>query len=485
MIRRTLLAVMVFAAACSNGSDAELSLFNGIAAVAVRASTLAPDGTVWILDREATALFPVTRSAAIGASAPVEPPPGGWPQFGVHAWRLASDTVWFASPLTRGSYYTSSYDLAASSGTAWQRVDGVVRVVQWEGAPFLLTGATITVSDGTFTLPSDARSLPHELTRSGFAYLAADGSLAWWDPVTAGTRWREPLGIDGSGFAYRSGYAAWFEPARVVTASVSAAGLGARAWAPLHAAVVQARFDELRSRELWFSSADGRLHRVAVSDTEPGILCYRDSDNSGSNVLSAIFADVGAISNPRLEIERTDRPGCPGWTLDDEWVLEFGRAPTFWTNLEIGPETTLADLPYGDAITVGDVFVARDDLFTVTSVTPLAFAPPLVGSHRGELVAATRWVVFSARRGDTGVIAAGERFDSGGLALTIIPGSDPADAGDRFVVTTASGLSTIQTKTVFNEWDRIDTATALAVDQKLGLAFVFGTASGILTGTLD
>jgi hypothetical protein len=319
---------------------------------------------------------------------------------------------------------------------------------------------------------------------SGFPYVTTTGALSWWDPVTGAAAWSRAVGAQLGPVAFATDTVAWVVADGVATAAVSAAGLGDIWRAPVVGAVAGLRYAPESPHVLWLAAGGNRLHRLIPSESEAGVLCYVDRDNSGDSVGAPIFVDSGSLSNPTLRIDRSGVAGCPGLDATGGWRVAYEVSPSRWQDLTVTSATTIEDMPGGTYIRTGDILETSDRSYVVAATSPLRFEPPIEATVRGKLIPAGRWAVESGRLGLVGFVATGESLETRALALTIVPGVDAPDRGDLFSFVVADGVTPFSTTVEFSDWEYFAGTRVLLVDRKLGGIQVVDSASNAVVRTL-
>jgi hypothetical protein len=474
-------AALVIAAACTDVPEETPALFTTVEALAIDVAGLPPQAEAFVLDIGTSRLYRVGPNAAHLGSVAVPTPPGGWIGGAVVALRSDVTAVTISQAAPGGSLLRLDLDPFAGARSDWTST-AAERLIDWDGRPAPQAGTVVTTANGERLLPPDLAALPGAVGDAGFAYAATDGSIAWWDPVSAVTRWR--LAADAAGpFDSGSGVAAWVEAGRVLTAPVSAAGAGATAWAPLEAAPLDLRIAAGSPVVVWLSTADGALQRLGLGD-EPGILCYADRDTVGTAVSDTLFRDTHALSNPSLELTRLGRENCPGWARNDAWVVTWQEQPAPWSGITLAPAGSISDVTQGEWAAAGDLFVTADATHEIVSVEPLVLQPPLAAPTEGDLKVVGRWTLRNARDGFVATIAPDALLDLPALALQIRSGADVADGGDRFTFRLTNGTTPFAVAGVVDGWQVLAGGQVLAVDRKGLAVHAFAPATQVLAGTL-
>lgn len=471
--------------ACGTAPTDPVLWFSAPSDLAERLPGVPPQENVIVLDTAFSRALAVGSGARVHWEQALTPPPGDWVLGALRGLRTEATAVTLIHPAAGGGLFRARLDLANQHMSAWEARSADALLV-WDGAlrerfGALVTGP-VTAPAETRPLPPDLGTLPAWLSDDGFPYLTTDAALAWWDPISATTTWRQALTGPGDRLDFAGGVAAWTEAGRIVTAAVDRSGSGPTAWAPLEAAVVRLRIEPGPPWLLWLGTADGALHRVGPGNT-PGILCFADRDATGSQLQDLVFRDRGALSNPRLEAVRLGREGCPGWLRNDSWTVQYEVVPAPWASLRIGPETALADLPHSEWIRPGDRFLA-DRTYTVEATAPLRLAPPLDEARTGRLLPVGRWEARTVRAGFVGLLGPDLPLVTPGLELRVLAGADPADPGDYFTFRLTNGVTPFAVATVPTAWDRIAGGEILVLDRKGLTVSAFDPAGQQQTGTL-
>ncbi len=456
-------------------------LFSQVEAMAVDIAGLPPQAEAFVLDIGSSRLYRIGPNAAHLGSISVPTPPGGWIGGAVAALRSDVTAVTLSQWTPARGLLQLNVDPFVGARGDWTST-AAERLVGWDGRPAPQTATVVTTAAGARLLPPDFAALPNVLGDAGFAYAATDGNIAWWDPISNVTRWRLPADASGP-FDSHGGVAAWIETGRIVTAPVDASGAGAAAWAPLEAAPLALRIVAGSPVVVWLSTTDGALQRLGLGDT-PGVLCYADRDTVGTTVGDLLFRDTQALSNPTLTLTRLGRENCPGWARNDAWVVTWQEVPAPWSDITLGPASTISDVTQGRWAAPGDLFVTRGAAHEIVSLEPLILEPPLAAQASGDLKVVGRWTLRNSRDGFIATIAPDEPLDLPELALQIRSGADTADGSDRFTFRLTNGITPFAVAGIVDGWQTLAGGQVLALDRKGLAVHAFVPATQILAGTL-
>jgi hypothetical protein len=383
------------------------------------------------------------------------------------------------------AYRVATLNLDSGVQSQWQDIAKPATAYVIDDEIIFAASRNIASAAGPLTLPSDARALPPQLQSDGFAYLTTAGTLAWWRPRLGAAAWAVTASNAGAALAFANGYAAWVEPGYAVSASVSAEGVGPMLRAPIEASVAAMGFDSTQPTTLWLALADGALARVKPS-SDGQRLCYVDNFSDGSTIGTQQFSDVGQISNPVLTVLRFDLPDCPGWTLSDEWRLQFEGVPIDWNNLSLAGVTTSSQIPAGHLLRPGFRFNQYSGgSYSLSSTEPLIWSPSAPDAATGVLQPLGVWLYQSERRGAFALAEAGQPVTAGGLVLTVNEGLDKSDRGDRFGFIAVNGVDSFDVgvsslgarlSTVFGPWEFFSNHALLVLDRKSGRVTIINSA---------
>jgi len=467
-------ALAVLSACSSSSGTVTTSVFDRPTTLVRPVSALASVADVLVLDRAKSALIPVFSDGTTGPTVFVESPPNGWPTGLISAWQTTDNTVEFALPASGGGYWFSVLGLDDLAQTAWVETADVQRILIWDGMVRLVTGSTIAVTTTVYQLPSISARIPEQVDASGFPVLL-DGSIAWWDPVSGVARWHYGSNLTGGVLAFSHGKLAWTAPGAIAMALASSAGITDVRMAPVEAAINHLEFQTNDPNQLFFSSSDGFFQSV-VSGSEPGVLCFidRDSAGAGSTISGLAFIDVESVSNPDVKVNRIDREGCPGWTRNDEWRIEYEGGPVAWSDLAAGAITQIDDFPFAAFVTDGMQFRDGDQIYNLVTTEPIAWNPSVPpAAVTGSLFEPGRWAMVSSRAGLVGLVSEDGNYQSPALDFQMVAGSDGPDQGDRFLFNTNNGVSTFRATVAYDLWVEFEDQRLLALDRKSGEVQIF------------
>lgn len=433
---------LVFSACASSGSKP--SLFTNPRAVLEEGDGFYASEIV-LLDSGSEKVIIISPDGEIRLTLSISTPPGGWsttrgywltPSRG--AFVIEGKERYQILPVYRSD--TGEYTVGE-----WQELGpGVLH--RWDD--HLVTfpyGVTQYRRDSNlYFLPPTPAVLPFSLFTTEFVFLDPPSTLKLWDPRAAVVLYSLTLSAPVGHFTFNPPWLVLSSAGKLQLYEISERGarfLGAIPW---EIPILTLSVNGTTEPTLWISTFTEGLLSVYPQPLR-GRLCLQPFNNIGASVHNLQFYDNGTLSNPSLVVVASDDELCPGWTPTDLWTLTFMDPPPFWYDLEISPETRIEDLPWGDMIQKGDIFLssAEPASYTLAATSPLTFHPPITRAMRGVLVPADRFLVHRRNGGYLGFLPLGEERGFLGLALKIQPGSDPPTPYDRFTFTTVAGYEGI------------------------------------------
>jgi len=466
---------LVVAACGDNTSSRTGAVIGAIGGVAEQSRALPAQDEIFVFDQLLRSIRAVNDTGTLFGRAVTPPaPPFGWPTTPPVLWRTARDRIEATVVTGATEFYRIVLDTEAETFSAWEPLPEAIGTVLWAGELAPRTTAAVRTTNATWPLPHDLGGLPRELSSAGFAYRTVTGAVAWWDPVSAQTSWRAPQ-AEGQLIDVHAQTAVWNAAGRLWWAPVSASAPGAATSVPLRAVPVELRLDDEDATIVWVAYADGNL--VRYRRREDGRLCLLDVSELGETAGRVRFADLGALSTPRLQITRLGVPGCPGWVIDDDWTVQFGRSPREWRRLLAEPGAPVALPALSDAVRIDDRWVAEDGTERAVAATaPVRLSPPVTAPERGRIVPRDRWIVVSARFGTVAVVERQAQVTRPEIALELTPGSDPATIGDEFFWNVRSGFGGVRVGSTISGWQRVGAENVAVFDGRAGAVEFFNLA---------
>jgi hypothetical protein len=418
---------------------------------------------------------------------PVTPPAGGFPggRYG---------GIWLNEE--KGAFF-------AVAGTAplllpiLRRESGLLTPGEWvelnPGTLHLWEGELLSIPRGakdftrgttTYTLPPPPAVLPFSLSPSGFVFLEPPSTLAFWEPLSGVNRFsytaKKPIGsffADPPWVLFQSEGALWL-------LGIGETGFRELGSIPWEIPILRAWAGSTTLPTFWIATLNEGL-LLLMYDPEKRSLCLSKVSYGGALFGNLQFYDSGPLSNPSLTVIAVDDEGCPGKTPTDLWTLTFMQPPPFWVGITLGPGINRSDLPWGEALEPGDLFLpySEPSSYAVSATDPLTFSPPLTATLTGILLPRERFLLHRRNGGYLGFLPLDEERRFGGLSLLVHRGEDPPTPLDRFTFITRAGYLGIGGRVEVKGVARLDEdrATVLGGDGTLTL---FSPKTGEILKTL-